>query len=339
MHAVLSSPVLKEAYKYYAVSTFSFENFFFLERVDLRWRALFERDASTDEIRSEAEDMVGTFLGDSAPWEISLSHQTRARLANVVAQPEAELLPNLFDQAYDLTMRDLNRGLNQFQATPLYASYLRNQEALETLMGCSHEEVPVFASRSEMMTRLRHLYKTSKTLRLTPHASDGSEYTHQVLAGRSVCGYATQASFHVALFDLTGTELIRVPADSFSAGSDADARRRGRSSTAPNKLVVVERRKSSVGERIRLSLSRSRSSSAGGPLEAERLPAVVLLRAGGPTVGPIGSEDVLLWWKFHLLKTTTQISMDGGKQFVPVGELTRIFEEKARIQMVDPRVF
>jgi hypothetical protein len=84
IYSVLASPCLKEAFKWHSVSCFAFENFFFVQKIDSTWRSLFVGFRNNTAIKACADDILRTFIDNSAPWEISLSSQVRNKLAEVV---------------------------------------------------------------------------------------------------------------------------------------------------------------------------------------------------------------------------------------------------------------
>lgn len=146
IYSVLSSTVLKEAFKWHAVSVFAFENFFFLEKIDTTWRALFSGTAPrrNTAIRACADELVRTFIGMNAPWEISLSAPVRNKLSQTVMDMKAEdMTAELFDAAYTSVLRDVSRSLTQFQTTPLFASITdpANHQALQEIFASQKSQV------------------------------------------------------------------------------------------------------------------------------------------------------------------------------------------------------
>lgn len=366
IYTVLAEPALKAALKWYAVSCFAFENVLFMERVDVVWRNLFvhtedKRDMRT--VKKVADDLVKTFIGSEAPWEISVPAQVRLRLAKAVQEANpADLKADLFDGAYDTVIRDVTRSLTQFQASPLYQSYAQNKEAVDALFGARMKLES--SSFPELMSRIRHLYKTTKVVRL--EARDSGRYTHACFVGTDLCGYAARDAFIFKFFDLAGKELLVLPVNVFdeaAGGGAGSGQQRVRSLTAPGKVgdddkprsssVVKGAAPSAVSSekpqktRFKFSLSKSRTSSASidkapaAPKVDPRTCVSALLQdKEGGEWGPIAMSDLKLWWKFHLLQPDVRISLDvsdaADRTWVPLSTYDEVFSQSARVQMVDP---
>lgn len=358
----LAEPVLKELFKWHSVSVFAFENVFFLDKIDTTWRGLFDSHGVAIQgpahVRSVAIDLIKTFVGQESPWEITLPSGIRRKVAQEVMDAEANgsaLPQSLFDQSYELVMRDLSRSMTQFQSTVLYASYANNKECLSTIFGAlNDDEVLTVLPLPDLLARLRNLYRTTKPMKLVPDTTK-EPFTHHCMVDTTLLGYALRTNELFLFFDLEGSELLKVPADSFD--QEPKTFGRARSSTSPmpgivprsEKAVTVDsssssadKRKMSVTERFRKSFSKgsgkARSATVVDVAEIPRAkPIAAHLQVGsGRSFGPIAMSDIEMWWKFHVLRPSTLISFDGGLNYQSVATLPEMFPEAKRIQMIDP---
>ncbi len=168
-------------------------------------------------------------------------------------------------------------------------------------------------SASDVMTRLRHLYKTTKLVKMEELAGN-DRYNIRCVVDGELVGYAIKDVFILKFFDVSGAELMVVPSDIF----ENNLQRRTRSATTggpvttkpKSKTETIETRKESVssGEKKKFSFSFSKKgrspSVAENPVVAK--PAVVTegrLKASMPAAarGPFPMSELRLWWKFHLV--------------------------------------
>lgn len=304
-------------------------------------------------IEQTAHELIKTFVGNDAPWEISLPANQRKKLAESVAlcRPE-DMKLELFDSAYITVVRDISRSLTQFQSTALFTSYMANREALDALFSSSKKGGTV----SEVLARIRHSYRTNHPVKLELMAVRTERATHQCIVEGEVRGYACQETFTFRFFDLAGQQLLVVPANIFDSPS---AQGRARSVTAPHidrgvvpKLEAKDTRKASVAvaekKKFSFSFGKSRAAStadkagAAAPEAAAPVTAGLLRDLGsGVVYGPFAVADLRLWWKFHLLPPSTPVCWETSaaerqmwKTLGDSGELG--FTETLRVQMVDP---
>lgn len=343
---VLANPLLRALYKWHSVSVYAFENLFFLDRIDLKWRPLFDEGTPCPEdAHAVATDIVRTFIGEEAPWEITLSSKLRKQISSVVLANDAgtQLPSNLFDRAYELVVRDLTRSLQQFQNTELYRSYVEYEQCAKSL---TPEEEASSDVRARTMARVRHLYKTTQPVAVVAHS--GGPFPFCIKAGAETRGYAENDAFFWRFFDLTGRELLRVPANVFE-NSPVRKGRLTRSATVGGAIQnsvgsksVTNHRGSSASGRRRLGslFGKQRSNSTSenlAKMQPKALPEEVMIKRdveSGAFLVPL--KTVKMWWRFHLLKPAHLISGDGGSTFEPIAEHAAVFDEASRIQMVDP---
>lgn len=263
--SVLSTPALKEAFKWYCVSVFAFENLFFIDKVDLVWRPLFqsekdkksslrksadpsssnkeeeEREAQrrTQERLEVASQIVSTFLSDDAAWEVTLPAGLKKNLCEAIAKAKSssstnELGVSLFDNAYDTVMRDITRSLTQFQVTEVYASYMLNKDWIEPLYSQKSRSTGEGAS-AETLTRIRHLYKTKLPVRLVPLPDGGKSnkqgYTHACMVGEDLRGHALRSDATYEFYSLDNVLLTSLPTNQLEQAAPMTGR--ARAQTAP----------------------------------------------------------------------------------------------------------
>jgi hypothetical protein len=283
----------------------------------------------------------------------------RAKLTKIVeeSKPE-ELKEELFDEGYDLVMRDITRSLSQFKTHAAFISYISNSECIDSCF--SPDLAGDKGNLGRVMARLRHLYQTTKPVAVVATA-EGSRYTHNCMVGKELRGYAIADLFNFVFYDLAGRELLTIDSDSFKGGvEDSNFNSRvDRSVTAPNLSNKPPAGRSRMGsrasktkagstgsvdvqkKRFSFSFSRSRTNS-GAEKKTNAIPDAPVIGFLKPdeesqSYGPIALSQLKLWWKFHILKASTLICFDETQDnFIPVGDCESIFPQKHRVQMVDP---
>lgn len=341
IHSVMADPALKELFKWHAVSVFAFENIFFIDQVDQDWRSLFAEGAtpSGPAKRAVADTLIKTFIGDNAPWEITVDSKIRRAFEKY---SDDDLDENTFDKAYTLVMRDLARSMTQFQTTEVFLSYVNNRDCVDAIFADDGNVAP--QSQAQMLARIRNLYKTTSEVKFEQDDTLLPNFTHRSMVRGKQCGFAKKVSQTgvIELYDMTPEMLASFP---LSLLTNQTQRRRAASlfggppgGFGKDKSFSVDSG-SAVKEprRFKLSFSgRSRSVSVASSKKQTPVIAVRIRDSQGREFGPIAVSDVQMWWKFHVLRSTTLISVDDGKTFQPVSDLPEVFPQSKRVQMMDP---
>jgi len=334
---ILSTPVLKEAFKWHCVSVFSIENLFFIDKIDLDWRPLFVRKkVDCQEVRAAAEEIVKTFFGAEAKFEVNFDSKIIARVKRTLASTKQETCLNedIFNNAYNLTMRDLHRSLNQFQTTPMYQSYLDHKNTVEKIFSesatSSVDEV-VSLPYEEMLVRVRHLYRTTGSVMVIPMKEVIDGYNYQCTVGNEIRGYCKAAENTYSFYNMNDELLLIADAQVFlNKDKHMHRKMRERSHTDSN---IMMHKKSIFGKK--------RNSSNYALTTASSTKEVYLKHKLKKEVyGPIPLSTVQLWFRYHIIKTEcVLISNDcNGKSsvFRAFEEFGAEFDENNQIQMRDP---
>ncbi len=227
--AVMSTPALKEAFRWFNVTVYCPENLMFIDKIDFAWRPVADRQCdNADDEHARIQDMHGvanfivqTYLLDESPWEVSLPSTEKVRLRNVVARtPEDQPLPStLFDDGYDHVMRDMARSLTSFQQTDVFRSYVTFSTLIESLYSryssasgrAEGAEGGAESERAtgELLARIRHLYHTTQPLRMVLDENDSLRYLCYV--GNDLRGFAIMVGETFHFHDAQGKALVVVP--------------------------------------------------------------------------------------------------------------------------------
>lgn len=337
------------------MSTFSFENIFFVDKIDVEWRGLWNRGAiPSSELKSDvALDITRTFIAPNSPWEISISSKQRNALDAFVRESEASALgKHVFDDCYKLVMRDLARSLQAFESTSVYQSFKSNSQCIVSLFhGVASDP------RSEIHAQIRNLYKTTENVDIVATASLPDPFSHTCLTKGVVKGFVQSTSESTKFYDLNRTLLLDLPADSISLAvliqKDDDEPLPAAPVTTVNAVGRLRRSASLLTRRKSISDGDSPAPARGflrggtrgqrskshtvGVRESTQIPETIHLKDGVEQVfGPIPTNECMLWWKYHLLKAENLVSTDGGKHYCEIGQLPAIFDQSKRVQMIDP---